>query len=71
MEDTPFLTIGQCAARYHISVRHFRQLVDLGEMPKPFKLGRLIRWSVKTLEQFEDVTARKMQRKNERTKQTA
>jgi predicted DNA-binding transcriptional regulator AlpA len=68
MEDTLFLTIGQCAARYNISVRHFRQLVDLGEMPKPFKLGRVVRWSVKVLEEFEAAAAKKLQRQTNKNK---
>ncbi|GHT17329.1 hypothetical protein FACS1894189_3000 [Planctomycetales bacterium] len=68
MEDTLFLTIGQCAARYNISVRHFRQLVDLGEMPKPFKLGRVVRWSVKVLEEFENTAAKKLQRQTNKNK---
>ncbi|GHT23166.1 hypothetical protein FACS189419_06740 [Planctomycetales bacterium] len=68
MEDTLFLTIGQCAARYNISVRHFRQLVDLGEMPKPFKLGRVVRWSVKILEEFENTAAKKLQRQTNKNK---
>jgi predicted DNA-binding transcriptional regulator AlpA len=64
--NTLFLTLGQCAARYNISVRHFRQLVDRGEMPKPFKLGRSVRWAVKTLEDFENSTARKNQKQTAR-----
>jgi predicted DNA-binding transcriptional regulator AlpA len=68
MEDTLFLTIGQCAARYNISVRHFRQLVDLGEMPKPFKLGRVVRWSLKVLEEFETAAAKKLQRQMDKNK---
>ena len=48
-----FLTVGQCAARYNISQRHFARLVEQGVMPKPLKLGRTARWSVKALEEFE------------------
>ena len=48
-----FLTSEQCAARYNISERHFVRLVERGVMPKPLKLGRTSRWSIRSLEEFE------------------
>jgi predicted DNA-binding transcriptional regulator AlpA len=57
---SPFLTSGQCAMRYKISERHFRQLVDIGEMPKPLKFGRSSRWSIQTLEEFESKKIQKL-----------
>ncbi len=54
VQTTPqFLTSGQCAARYNISERHFVRLVEQGVMPKPLKLGRVSRWSVASLEEYE------------------
>jgi excisionase family DNA binding protein len=50
--DELFLTVDQCAKRYKISERHFRRLVDNGEMPKPMKLGRSTRWSLRVIERL-------------------
>ena len=53
-EKSPvFLTSAQCGERYSISERHFVRLVEQGVMPKPLKLGRASRWSVRSLEEFE------------------
>ena len=48
-----YLTAGQCAARFAISLRHFKALVARDEMPRPVKFGGSSRWSVRTLEEFE------------------
>jgi predicted DNA-binding transcriptional regulator AlpA len=61
---SPFLTAGQCAMRYKISERHFRQLVDTGEMPKPLKFGRSSRWSLQTLEEFESKKIQKLMKRS-------
>jgi predicted DNA-binding transcriptional regulator AlpA len=61
---SPFLTAGQCAMRYKISERHFRQLVDTDEMPKPVKFGRCSRWSLQTLEEFESKKIQKLMKRS-------
>lgn len=48
-----YLTAEQCAVRFAISLRHFKYLVEDGEMPQPIRFGSSVRWSVKTLEEFE------------------
>jgi predicted DNA-binding transcriptional regulator AlpA len=42
-----------CAQRYGFSVRHWLRLVDAGKAPQPVRFGRLTRWSVQTLEEWE------------------
>ena len=51
--ETLYLTVDQCAARYNISKRHFLRLVKSGEMPQPIKLGKVNRWPIRLLEMFE------------------
>lgn len=48
-----FLTANACAARYGFSPAHWRRLVDAGKAPRPVKLGRLVRWQIRTLEEWE------------------
>ena len=48
-----YLTAEQCAVRFAISLRHFKYLVDAGEMPPPVRFGKSIRWSIEMLEEFE------------------
>ncbi|MDR1385756.1 MAG: hypothetical protein LBJ67_18180 [Planctomycetaceae bacterium] len=60
--DELFLTAEQCAKRYKISERHFRRLVDSGEMPKPIKLGRNTRWPLHVLELYESKMIDKLQK---------
>lgn len=43
----------RCADRYGFSVRHWMRLVDAGRAPQPVRFGRLTRWSVVTLTQWE------------------
>lgn len=42
-----------CSRRYGFSVRHWLRLVDAGKAPRPVRFGRLTRWSVETLEEWE------------------
>lgn len=42
-----------CASRYGISKRHWLRLVDRGAAVAPIRLGRLVRWSIFSLEQWE------------------
>ena len=48
-----FLDVDACASRYGISARTWARLVDSGRAPQPVKLGRLVRWAVADLEQWE------------------
>ena len=42
-----------CASRYGISKRHWLRLVDRGAAVAPIRLGRLVRWSISSLEAWE------------------
>lgn len=42
-----------CASRYGISKRHWLRLCDRSAAPRPIRLGRLVRWSLTTLEEWE------------------
>jgi len=48
-----FLDARGCAARYGFSWRHWLRLVDGGKAPPPVRFGRLVRWSVSSLEEWE------------------
>ena len=43
----------ECAARYGMSWRHWLRLVDSGRAPLPTRFGRLVRWSLASLESWE------------------
>lgn len=52
--DTPrFLDADGCAARYDFSTEHWRRLVDAGNAPLPRRFGRLVRWAVDDLDQWD------------------
>ena len=42
-----------CASRYGISKRHWLRLCDRGAAVAPIRLGRLVRWSIASLEAWE------------------
>lgn len=42
-----------CASRYGISKRHWLRLVDRGAAPSPTRFGRLVRWSLESLLEWE------------------
>ncbi len=42
-----------CASRYGISKRHWLRLVDSGRAIPPIRLGRLVRWSLESLLEWE------------------
>lgn len=42
-----------CAMRFGFSRRHWLRLVDSGRAPQPTRFGRLCRWSLATLEEWE------------------
>jgi len=48
-----YLNAQECAERYGFSARHWYRLVDAARAPKPTRFGRLVRWSVETLEAWE------------------
>jgi len=48
-----FLDARECATRYGCSWRHWLRLVDSGRAPQPTRFGRLVRWSIATLEAWE------------------
>jgi len=52
-QDVEFLTAKACSQRYGFSVRHWLRLVDTGRAPQPARFGRLTRWRVESLEQWE------------------
>ena len=42
--ESAMLDVGQVAALLRCSTRHVYRLADAGKMPRPFKLGALVRW---------------------------
>ncbi len=51
--STKYLDAKGCAARYGFSWRHWLRLVDAGKAPPPVRFGRLVRWSISSLESWE------------------
>jgi len=45
MSDTAMLDVNQVATLLNCSSRHVYRLSDAGRMPRPVKLGSLVRWS--------------------------
>jgi predicted DNA-binding transcriptional regulator AlpA len=43
----------ECAKRYGMSWRHWLRLVDSGRAPQCTRFGRLVRWSLPSLESWE------------------
>jgi excisionase family DNA binding protein len=52
--DSPptLLDVRQVAAVLGCSPRHVYRLADAGKMPKPVRLGALVRWSKATIEKW-------------------
>jgi len=48
-----FCNATACGERYGFSSRHWKRLVDAGRAPQPIRFGRLLRWNLATLEQWE------------------
>lgn len=48
-----YLDADGCATRYAFSRRHWFRLVDSGHAPRPTHFGRLVRWSLATLIEWE------------------
>lgn len=48
-----YLDAPQCGERFGFSARHWVRLVDSGRAPRAVRFGRLCRWSIRTLEEWE------------------
>lgn len=48
-----YLDAPQCGERFGFSARHWVRLVDSGRAPQPVRFGRLTRWSIESLKQWE------------------
>jgi predicted DNA-binding transcriptional regulator AlpA len=48
-----YLDADDCADRYGFSRRHWFRLVDSGRAPQPTHFGRLVRWSLESLSEWE------------------
>jgi len=48
-----FLDAKGCGSRYGFSWRHWLRLVDAGRAPQPVRFGRLVRWPLASLEEWE------------------
>lgn len=59
IEGPVFFTAQQCADRYQIDLRTWHRFVARGDAPKPVSLGRLVRWSLDSLQQWEDSRVQK------------
>jgi len=44
--------VGDIATLLKSSSRHVRRLADSGQMPRPFHLGRLVRWRKAEIDQW-------------------
>ena len=53
--DSPaqYLDAQGCSSRYGFSDRHWFRLVDMGKAPPPTRFGRLVRWNVAVLKEWE------------------
>ena len=48
-----FLDANDCASRDPVAPAPWRRLVDAGRAPQPVRLGRLVRWAIRTLDEWE------------------
>ena len=48
-----WLTKAQCADRYGFSIKHWLRLVDSGKAQRPVYFGRLVRWNVDAIEEWD------------------
>lgn len=51
-EDSLLLSVQQVSGLLNCSTRHVYRLSDAGRMPRPVKLGALVRWDRKAIEQW-------------------
>jgi predicted DNA-binding transcriptional regulator AlpA len=52
-QPVQFLDARACAKRFGFSQRHWFRLVGTGRAPQPTRFGRLVRWHLPSLEQWE------------------
>ena len=52
-QETLYFTAHQCGERFGFSARHWIRQVDAGRSPQPIRFGRLTRWSIQAIEQWE------------------
>jgi excisionase family DNA binding protein len=50
--EPQFLTIAQVATLMNVSQRTVNRWVDAGSMPKPMRLGHVIRWNRTVIDQW-------------------
>ena len=51
-ENPPLLDVHSVAKLLACSPRHARRLADTGRMPRPVKLGALVRWNRQVIEDW-------------------
>jgi predicted DNA-binding transcriptional regulator AlpA len=61
-----YLSAEQCSERYAFSKRHWLRLVDGGKAPRPTRFGRLVRWSVQSLQEWESTGCGRIDRRSVR-----
>ena len=49
-QDAVLLNIGAVAQLFGCSSRHVSRMADAGQMPRPLRLGKLMRWSRDAIE---------------------
>lgn len=49
-----FLSVEDLAARWGVSQMHVRRMNYAGELPQPMRLGKLLRWSLNAITQWEE-----------------
>lgn len=52
-QESLYLDAPQCGKRFGFSARHWTRLVDSARAPQPVRFGRLTRWSIRAIEQWE------------------
>lgn len=48
-----YLSAAEVGTRYSMSARSVYRHADLGTMPRPVRIGKMVRWSVESLEKWE------------------
>lgn len=51
---SPLITVKQVAALLSVSERHIHRMRDLGRIPPPIRVGRLLRWDRSKLDAWID-----------------
>jgi len=52
ISQTKLLGVNQVAKLLNCSARHVYRLADAGKMPRPIKLGALVRWSRSAIDEW-------------------